>query len=138
MSDNITFGARLLAGNPYVRMIRDLQYWYARKEGNDGTSLYTALLLVSVLLAVDVLSLTWLADIAFHGKQRNVHWTRPAMLLLMAAVFCFHFVLSRVAGLRNHVNVLPSMTFPAGAKVYIALTATLVGASLGAIALTRS
>jgi hypothetical protein len=128
---------RSLINNAYVRMIRDIQCWYASKEGNDGSSLYTAILLVSVLLAINIIAVSWLSDIVVHGKPQIAHWSHTIVLWLLALVVGFHFALSRLAGLHERVDVESTNGFPLSAKFYIALTVVTVGASFAAIAYTR-
>ena|SRR5258708_40170242 len=128
---------RRLSKNTYVRMIRGIQCWYASKERNYGTSLYTAVLLVSVLLATNITAVSWLLDIVVHGKPQMAHWSHTTLLWILALVVGFHFALSRLAGLHERIDVVSTNRFPLSAKFYIALTVVTFGVSLGAIAYTR-
>jgi hypothetical protein len=110
----------------YVKMMRDIQYWYAVREGNDGTSLHTSVLLLSVLAFVNIVSIDYLIDELINGRAAALifHSVGKGIVVgIVAVIVAVNIFIARLYNLPKTVEIRSqALRFPRSAIIYIVFT----------------
>lgn len=117
----------------YVDLLNGVRSYYARREGDDWIASFSAIMVMTGLLTLNLMAAMIMVESFFFGEPRFSEWVgdhRPTYLLGPLGVAGAHAFLAWKAGIFSRNRPAASSAWPRRLRFYVAATAFLVCAAL--------
>lgn len=120
----------------YADLIDGVRSYYARREGDNSAASFSAAMLLSAILALNVVSATIFLDLALYRELRSATWVgahRGLAALVPTGIAAAHLVFAKVAGVYNRRGSARTASWSGTLRVYVGATILLFVIALMAI-----
>lgn len=121
----------------YADLMDGVRSHYARREGDDWVAAFSAAMLMSLLLTLNISAFIIILDLLLHHELRVVSWiasNRGVVLPVPIAIAILHVLFAKTQGIYDRRGGPRSLSWARSLRIYVFLTACSIAlALLGAL-----